>query len=153
MLDGDITTFTFVKGMNGRLPFVPTVACLGQLSCFLLTNSPATFQAIMNEILHDFITAGHGIVYLDDILNFTAALVEHRHHQVLRCLQEHQLYLKEVKCFFESPNLSNTLVLSLAMDSFRLILIKLLQSPPGRSHKQERIAVLFRVPQFLLLFH
>jgi hypothetical protein len=38
---------------------------------FGLTNSPATFQTMMNEIFQDLITEGVVSVYLDDILIFT----------------------------------------------------------------------------------
>jgi hypothetical protein len=37
---------------------------------FGLCNSPATFQAMMNEILKDEINKGWVIVYMDDILIF-----------------------------------------------------------------------------------
>ena len=45
---------------------------------FRLMNSPATFQAMMNEIFEDLITQGVVLVYLDDILIFTNTLKEHR---------------------------------------------------------------------------
>jgi hypothetical protein len=38
---------------------------------FGLTNSPATFQAMMNKIFGDLITQGVIFVYLEDILIFT----------------------------------------------------------------------------------
>ena len=44
---------------------------------FGLMNSPATFQAMMNEIFKDLITQGVVSVYLDDILVFTNTLEEH----------------------------------------------------------------------------
>jgi hypothetical protein len=44
---------------------------------FGLTNSPATFQTMMNEIFQDLITEGVVSVYLDDILIFTNLLEEH----------------------------------------------------------------------------
>ena len=44
---------------------------------FGLTNSPATFQAMMNEIFEDLITEGIVSVYLNDILIFTHSLEEH----------------------------------------------------------------------------
>jgi hypothetical protein len=43
---------------------------------FSLTNSPATFQTMMNEIFQDLITKGIVSVYLDDILIFTNSLEE-----------------------------------------------------------------------------
>jgi hypothetical protein len=45
---------------------------------FGLTNSPATFQMMMNEIFHDLILEGVVCVYLDDILIFTSTIEEHR---------------------------------------------------------------------------
>jgi hypothetical protein len=45
---------------------------------FGLTNSPATFQVLMNAIFADLITQGKIAVYLDDILVFSADLGEHR---------------------------------------------------------------------------
>ena len=44
---------------------------------FGLTNSPATFQTMMNDILRDLIDEGHVTVYLDDILIFSDDLFEH----------------------------------------------------------------------------
>ena len=49
---------------------------------FGLTNSPATFQVMMNEIFEDLITQRVISVYLDDILVFTHTLEEH--HRVTR---------------------------------------------------------------------
>ena len=37
---------------------------------FGLTNSPATFQTMMNDIFHIEITKGYVLIYLDDILIF-----------------------------------------------------------------------------------
>jgi hypothetical protein len=45
---------------------------------FSLTNSPATFQTMMNEIFQDLITEGVISVYLDNILIFTNTSEEHR---------------------------------------------------------------------------
>jgi hypothetical protein len=44
---------------------------------FSLTNSPATFQTMMNGIFQDLITDGVVSVYLDDILIFTRLIKEH----------------------------------------------------------------------------
>ena len=49
---------------------------------FGLTNSPATFQSLMNLIFADLIAAGKVTVYLDDILIFSLDLVEH--HKVVK---------------------------------------------------------------------
>jgi hypothetical protein len=81
--------------------FEPTVMFFG------LTNSPATFQAMMNELFRDLIHAGKVVVYLDDILIFTKTLEEHRKvtREVLRILRENKLYLKPEKCEFERSSI------------------------------------------------
>jgi hypothetical protein len=62
---------------------------------FGLTNSPATFQTMMNEIFQDLITKGVVSIYLNDILIFTNSLEEHYWITclVLYCMHEHKLYL------------------------------------------------------------
>ena len=35
---------------------------------FGLTNSPATFQAMMNELLRDLINTGKVAVFIDDVI-------------------------------------------------------------------------------------
>jgi hypothetical protein len=74
---------------------------------FGLTNSPATFQTIMNEIFQDLITKGVVSVYLDDILIFTNSREEHRRITclVLDCMHEHKLYLWPEKCEFEKTKI------------------------------------------------
>ena len=44
---------------------------------FGITNSPATFQTMMNDIFQDLIVEGIMIVYLDNILIFTKTEEEH----------------------------------------------------------------------------
>jgi hypothetical protein len=70
---------------------------------FSLTNSPATFQTMMNEIFQDLITEGIVSVYLDNILIFTNSLEEHRRitHLILDHMHEHKLYLRPEKFEFE----------------------------------------------------
>ena len=70
---------------------------------FSLTNSPATFQTMMNGIFEDLISEGKVIVYLDDILIFTETLEEHREvvKKVVELLHMHNLFLKPEKCKFE----------------------------------------------------
>jgi hypothetical protein len=71
---------------------------------FGLTNSPATFQTMMNDIFHELIMEGVVVVYLDDILIFTETIEEHRKvtTRVLELLQKHKLFLKPDKCEFRS---------------------------------------------------
>lgn len=81
--------------------FEPTVMFFG------LTNSPATFQAMMNHIFRDLIDARKVAVYMDDILVFTNTLDEHREivAEVLRRLRDNDLYLKPEKCSFEQHSI------------------------------------------------
>jgi len=74
---------------------------------FGLTNSPATFQTMMNDIFTEMILEGVVVVYLDDILIFMKDLDKHRRitHQVLGRLAEHHLYLWPKKCEFEKTRI------------------------------------------------
>jgi hypothetical protein len=69
---------------------------------FGLTNSPATFQTMMNEIFQDLITEGVVSIYLNDILIFTNSFEEHRRitRLVLDRMRKHKLYLWPEKCEF-----------------------------------------------------
>jgi hypothetical protein len=71
------------------------------------TNSPATFQTMMNEIFQDLITEGIISVYLDDILIFTNSLEEHCRITclVLDRMHEHKLYLRPEKYKFEKTKI------------------------------------------------
>jgi hypothetical protein len=78
---------------------------------FGLTNSPATFQAMMDYILEPIINLFRGkgteiIVYMDDILIATSASLEqHREavHGVLEILERNDLFIKPEKCIWEAP--------------------------------------------------
>lgn len=74
---------------------------------FGLTNAPATFQRLMNEIFHDFIREGFVVVYLDDVLIFSKNTAEHYEHlrRVFVRLQETGLFAKLAKCEFLKPEL------------------------------------------------
>ena len=91
--------------MNEGL-FEPTVMFFG------LTNSPATFQAMMNLIFAPEIAEQWLTIYMDNMAIHTAKLPNkmdkqhlQRHcklvKQVLAKLQEHNLFLKLEKCTFE----------------------------------------------------
>jgi len=67
---------------------------------FGMTNSPTTFQAMMNKILRDLINKGKVAVFVDDVLVGTETkegydeIVE----KILRRLKENNLYIKLEKC-------------------------------------------------------
>jgi len=69
---------------------------------FGMTNSPATFQTMMNDIFRTLIAEGIVVVYLDDILIFTRTEEEHERvvQRVLEVLAEHKLFLCPEKCEF-----------------------------------------------------
>jgi hypothetical protein len=68
---------------------------------FRLTNAPATFMRLMDDILCPF-TNSFVVVYLDDILIFNQTWEEHLHHirQVLQTLRQHKLCDNLEKCTF-----------------------------------------------------
>jgi len=68
MKEGD--EWKAVFQMSHRL-FKPLVMFFG------LTNSPSTFQTMMNEIFQDLIMKGVVCMYLDDILIYTKTMEEH----------------------------------------------------------------------------
>ena len=81
--------FTTLEGM-----FEPTVMF------FSLTNSPAIFQTMMNELLRDLLNTGKVVAFIDDMIvgmedeegydNLVA--------EVIRRLEENDLYVKPEKC-------------------------------------------------------
>jgi len=74
--------------------FEPTVIFFG------ITNMPATFQAMMNEILRDLINEGKVTVFVDDVLVGTEMEEGHNEivEKILRRLEENDLYVKPEKC-------------------------------------------------------
>jgi Reverse transcriptase (RNA-dependent DNA polymerase) len=83
---------------------------------FSLTNSPATFQTMMNSIFADDIAEKWLMVYMDNMAIHTkhqSKETEEQHiqrHQsyvkrVLDKLMAHNLFLKPEKCAFEQPSI------------------------------------------------
>jgi len=74
--------------------FEPTVMFFG------LTNSPATFQAMMNELLRDLINTGKIAVFIDDVIVGTEKEEGHDELvvEVIKRLEENDLYVKPEKC-------------------------------------------------------
>ena len=65
---------------------------------FKLTNSPATFQAMMNELLRDLINIGKVAVLIDDVIVGTETEEGHDELVVVRRLEENNLCVKPKKC-------------------------------------------------------
>jgi len=67
---------------------------------FGLTNSPATFQTTMNNIFRDLINKGDVATFIDDVLVGTETEEGHDElvEEILRRLEEHDLYVKLEKC-------------------------------------------------------
>jgi hypothetical protein len=70
---------------------------------FRMTNSPVTFQSMMNHIYKDLIDAGGVIIYMDDISIHAKSKeqLDKLTAKVLQILEKNQLYLKTEKCKFE----------------------------------------------------
>ena len=68
-----------------------------------LTNAPAVFQHMINDVLRDYLDI-FVVAYLDDLLIFSANPIEHEHHvkKVLTRLREAGLFAKLEKCHFNS---------------------------------------------------
>lgn len=81
--------------------FEPTVMFFG------LTNSPSTFQMMMDSIFHDLIIAKKVLIYLDDILVCSKTLEDHEATilEVFKRLREHDLSLNLKKCKFHQSEL------------------------------------------------
>jgi hypothetical protein len=90
--------------------FEPTVMFFG------LTNSPATFQTMMNSIFSEEIAEHWPTVYMDDMAIHTKRtgsetelqhILRHRSYvcRILAKLLEHNLFLKLEKCTFEQPSI------------------------------------------------
>jgi len=67
---------------------------------FGMTNSPATFQAMMNEILRDLINKGKVAAFIDNVLVGTEMETRYDEvvEEVLKRLKENDLYVKPKKC-------------------------------------------------------
>ena len=70
---------------------------------FRLTNSPATFQAMMNDLLRDLVVEEKIAVFIDDMM--VAMETEEGHdeivEEVLRRLEKNDLFVKLEKCVWK----------------------------------------------------
>ena len=68
---------------------------------FGLTNAPAVFMYLMNNVMHKYLDK-FVVVFIDDILIYSKTEEEHKEHlkMVLQELRNHQLFAKFSKCDF-----------------------------------------------------
>jgi len=66
---------------------------------FRLTNSPATFQAMINELLRNLINTGKVAAFIDNVIIETETEEGHDEIvvEVIRRLEENDLYMKPEK--------------------------------------------------------
>ena len=71
-------------------PFKPIIMFFG------LTNSPATFQAMMNKLLKDLINIGKAAAFIDDVIvgTETEEGYDELVAEVIKRLEENDLYVK-----------------------------------------------------------
>jgi len=67
-----------------------------------LTNSPTTFQTMMNHLFRDLINQGKVVVYMDDIMIYMVTLEEHR--QIIAEVLE---ILRTNSCTSSTPNVNS----------------------------------------------
>ena len=109
---------------------------------FRMTNSPATFQTMINDVFRIIIVEGIVVVYLDDILIFTKTEEEHERavRRVLEILAEHKLFLGPEKCkFHRKQNEYLGLVISentVAMDPVKVAGVREWPTPESRTDMQ-----------------
>ena len=77
--------------------FEPTVMFFG------LTNSPAMFQAMMNDLLRDLVVEEKIVVFIDDVMVATETEEGHDKivEEVLKRLEENNLFVKPEKCVWK----------------------------------------------------
>ena len=92
------------EGDEWKVAFTTHVGSFEPVVMFFgMTNLPATFQAMMNEILRDMINEGKVAAFVDDML--VGMEMEEGHNEVveevLKCLEENDLYIKPEKCMWK----------------------------------------------------
>ena len=67
---------------------------------FGLTNSPAIFQAMINDLLRDLVVEEKVTVFINDVMIATETEEGHNEivEEVLRRLEENDLFVKPEKC-------------------------------------------------------
>jgi hypothetical protein len=76
---------------------------------FGLANAPATFQALMNDVLRSYLRR-FVLVFFDDILIYSSSWAEHLQHLAiaLKAIRDHRLHLKLSKCSFGATSVTSS---------------------------------------------
>jgi hypothetical protein len=74
---------------------------------FGLANAPATFQALMNDVLRPYLRR-FALVFFDDILIYSSSWAEHLQHLAitLKAIRDHHLHLKRSKFSFGAASVA-----------------------------------------------
>ena len=82
---------------------------------FGMTNSPATFQNLMNDVFEPFVRSGDSKVFIDDLATATFSATKsndtdddvhiRRMKEILQTFRENHLFLKPSKCIFLQPEI------------------------------------------------
>ena len=92
-LQWDYNNVRIKKGDEWKAAFTTHIGAYEPIVMYFgLTNSPATFQTIMNDIFHKEINKGEAGVFINDILVGTKVV-----EKVLRKLEENDLFVKPEK--------------------------------------------------------
>jgi hypothetical protein len=94
----DIEKMTF-RSHHGHFKFL--------VMPFGLSNAPATFQALMNDLLSPYLRR-FVLVFFDDILIYISSWAEHLQHVaiIFNELRAHRLHLKRSKCSFGTTSIA-----------------------------------------------
>jgi len=89
------------KGDEWKRAFTTHVRSFKPIVMFFgMTNSPATFQAMINKILRDMINERKMVVFVDNVLVKTETEEEYNEivEKMLKRLEKNDLYIKPEKC-------------------------------------------------------
>ncbi|MBW0484719.1 hypothetical protein O181_024434 [Austropuccinia psidii MF-1] len=105
---------------------------------FGLTNSPASFQNLFNDIFYDLLGI-YAVVYLDEIMVFSKSTKEHVTHvsTALARLRANNLFAKAPKCLFHVSSVEYLcyIVSSQGLKMDQVKVQQILNWPPSRNPK------------------